>query len=138
MFGNNRNTFNRFYPLSRLTTKWMVDLCMQYITPSLAELLALNCHGPVGYVHIIFYSLQSLILSIVLQHIYICLYQYAVNILSIALFSPFFLYHRFNNIVAPFRLLKCASNAINVAVILYVNAKRNMIHIILISIRNRK
>ncbi|KNC24939.1 Tyrosine-protein kinase hopscotch [Lucilia cuprina] len=32
----------------RLTTKWMIDLCMQYVTPSLVELRNLRCHGPVG------------------------------------------------------------------------------------------
>ncbi|KAL9880141.1 tyrosine-protein kinase hopscotch [Glossina fuscipes fuscipes] len=32
----------------RLTTKWMLDLCVQYITPSLAELFAIDCHGPIG------------------------------------------------------------------------------------------
>ncbi|XP_061389403.1 tyrosine-protein kinase hopscotch [Musca vetustissima] len=32
----------------RLTTKWMVNLCMQYVTPSLEELMTLHCHGPIG------------------------------------------------------------------------------------------
>ncbi|XP_075155140.1 tyrosine-protein kinase hopscotch [Haematobia irritans] len=32
----------------RLTTKWMVNLCLQYSTPSLEELMALHCHGPIG------------------------------------------------------------------------------------------
>lgn len=36
--------------LHRLTTKWMVNLCMQYITPSLEELMTLHCHGPIGWV----------------------------------------------------------------------------------------
>lgn len=29
----------------------MLDLCVQYITPSLAELFAIDCHGPIGFVH---------------------------------------------------------------------------------------
>ncbi|XP_067640532.1 tyrosine-protein kinase hopscotch [Eurosta solidaginis] len=33
---------------SRLTAKWMTDLCTNYPTPSLQKLKDLRCHGPVG------------------------------------------------------------------------------------------
>nr|XP_014102443.1 tyrosine-protein kinase hopscotch [Bactrocera oleae] len=32
----------------RLTSKWLKDLCSDYTTPSLNELIDLKCHGPIG------------------------------------------------------------------------------------------
>ena len=32
----------------RLTVKWMLDLCLEYSTPSLQDLKHFKCHGPIG------------------------------------------------------------------------------------------
>lgn len=38
----------------RLMTNWTFNLCKEVRTPSLQRLQSMNCHGPVGYVNLIF------------------------------------------------------------------------------------